>query len=345
MKRFWMLLFVLCLMGSQARAADGYQIGVYYFPGWRSGLKAAPAMEPWQRIKAFKEREPLLGWYDDGSVDVMNQQLGWMHDYGLSYVVFDWYWGGGKVQLEHGLRAYFTAPNRSKVPFALMWSNHDAAPTSADDFKAMVRYWIDNYFRRPELFKIDGRPVVFIFDHQHLEGRARSFGMDVPGLIAAAQDLVKQAQLPPIFFVGGTFSSGKASASGYDATSAYNYPGLQRPSRNYGELTTDYRKVWEFQTARNDLPYIVPMTQGWDKRPWGGSKDPDHDRSGGDVAAFEAHLRAARALMDQMPSQTRRMGVICCWNEFGEGSYIEPTKVGGFGFLEKVRDVFGEAKK
>lgn len=332
-------LALILLIGSAGSHA--YEVGVYYFPGWRSGQQAAPAKEPWQRLKPFKEREPMLGWYDDGSVDVMNQQLGWMHDYGLSYVVFDWYWGGGKVHLEHGLKAYFKAPNRSKMPFALLWANHDAAPTSTDDFAAMVRYWIDNYLRRPESFKVDGRAVVFILDHQHLADRARRFGLDVGSLIAMAQDMVRKAKLPPIFFVSSTFNSPKASTFGYDAMSSYNYHGLHRPSRSYGELTADYRKVWEFQAGRHGVPYIVPMTQGWDRRPWGGSKDPEHDNSGGDLPTFEAHLRAARAFMDKNPEQTRRLGVICCWNEFGEGSYIEPTKEAGFGYLEKVRDVFG----
>ncbi|MDR7334837.1 glycoside hydrolase family 99-like domain-containing protein [Roseateles asaccharophilus] len=334
----WITLAFTLMSGSAS--SQSYSIGVYYFPGWRTGQKAAPATEPWQRLKAFKEREPMLGWYDDGAVDVMNQQLGWMHDYGLTYVAFDWYWGGGKVHLEHGLRAYFAAANRSKVPFALLWANHDEAPTSAADFEAMVRYWIDNYFRRTEMFKVDGRPVVFILDHQHLNNRAKRFGTDAATLLGKAQEMAKAAKLPPIFFVGSTFNNPKASTLGYDATSTYNYHGLHRPSRSYAELTSDYRKIWQFQMGRHGVPYIVPMTQGWDRRPWGGSKDPEHDRSGGDLATFESHLRAARDFMDANPSQTRRLGVICCWNEFGEGSYIEPTKAGGFGYLEKVRDVF-----
>jgi len=338
MKAFFALLLAFLLSCS---AHAQYQVGVYYFPGWRDGQNGAPAQEPWQRLKAFKEREPMLGWYDDGAVEVMNRQLGWMHDYGLSYVAFDWYWGGGKPFLEHSLRAYFKAPNRSQVPFALLWANHDKAPASAADFAAMVQYWIDNYLRRPETFKVDGRPVVFILDHQNLGDRARGFGMDVAGLIAKAQDMVKAAGLPPIFFVGGPFNSPKASTFGYDATSTYNYHGIKRPSRSYAELTADYRKAWEFQAGRHGVPYIVPMTQGWDRRPWGGSKDPDHDLSGGDLDTFEAHLRSARDFMDSHVNETRRLGVICCWNEFGEGSYIEPTKVHGFGYLEKVKAVFG----
>lgn len=333
------------LIGLASTMVQAYQIGVYYFPGWRAGLKAAPAMEPWQRIKAFKQREPMLGWYDDGAANVMDQQLAWMHDYGLSYVVFDWYWGGGKPLLEHGLRAYFAAENRSRMPFALMWANHDEAPTSKEDFKAMVRFWIDNYFKRPETFKVDGRPVVFILDHQQLMDRAKRFGMDAAGLIATAQDMMRGEKLPPIFFVGSTFNSPKASTIGYAATSTYNYHGLNRPSRSYTELTSDYSKAWQFQTGRHGVPYIVPMTQGWDRTPWGGSKDPEHDRSGGDLRDFEAHLRAARDFIDGHEAQTRGMGVICCWNEYGEGSYIEPTKEAGFGYLEIVKAVFGPASR
>ena len=345
MKRIALLVFLVAGLLSNARAQADYQIGVYYFPGWRAGLKAAPSLVPWEAIKPFKEREPMLGWYDDGDVETVNTQLGWMRSHGLSYVVFDWYWGGGRVHLEQALQAYFSAANRSQMPFALLWSNHDAAPTSAGDFSAMVRYWIDNYFKRPEMFKIDGKPVVFIFDHQHLQERARQFGSDVPSLLNTAQELVRAAGLPPIYFVGSTFNNPKAASLGYSATSAYNYQGLDKPSRSYSQLVTDYAKAWEFQTGRHGVPYIVPMTQGWDRRPWGGSKDPEHDLSGGVPETFEQHLRAAKALMDRQPQQTLRMGVICCWNEFGEGSYIEPTKAAGFTYLERIKAVFGAGKR
>jgi Glycosyltransferase WbsX len=337
------VLLSALLLTACAHAESPYKVGVYYFPGWRSGMKAAPSMEPWEAIRKTPAREPLLGWYDDGSTETVNTQLGWMHDYGLTYVVFDWYWGGGKVLLDQSLQAYFKAANRSKVPFALLWANHDAAPTSREDFAAMVRYWIENYFKRPETFKVDGRPVVFVFDHGQLQAKASAFGSDVPTLIALSQTMMREAGLPPIFFVGSTFNKPKAVTFGYDATSTYNYQGIQKPSHSYAELTADYATAWQFQTGRHDVPYIVPMTQGWDRTPWGGSKDRQHDQSGGDIDRFDQHLRAARSFMDKNPEGTLRMGVICCWNEFGEGSYIEPTKSTGFSYLEKVKATFGPA--
>ncbi|MFX9077399.1 glycoside hydrolase family 99-like domain-containing protein, partial [Acinetobacter baumannii] len=75
------------------------------------------------------------------------------------------------------------------------------------------------------------------------------------------------------------------------------------------------------------------MTSGWDKRPWGGSSDSDHDNSMGTADQFEQHLIAAKKRMDQFPAQTLKTGIICCWNEFGEGSFIEPTQQNGFDFL------------
>jgi hypothetical protein len=85
------------------------------------------------------------------------------------------------------------------------------------------------------------------------------------------------------------------------------------------------------------------MTSGWDKRPWGGTlNDPGRDLAFSTPDSFEAHLRSAKEVMDRNPEKTMRTGVICCWNEFGEGSYIEPTKKYGTQYLERVKKVFSQ---
>ena len=45
--------------------------------------------------------------------------------------------------------------------------------------------------------------------------------------------------------------------------------------------------------------------------------------------------------VNPVPEKTMRTVVICCWNEYGEGNYIEPTKKYQFQFLEKVKKTFG----
>ena len=67
----------------------------------------------------------------------------------------------------------------------------------------------------------------------------------------------------------------------------------------------------------------------------GSSKDSEHDNSVSTPESFEAHLRTARDVMDTHPVKTLKMGVICCWNEFGEGSYIEPQRNGSSAIWRK----------
>ena len=142
------------------------------------------------------------------------------------------------------------------------------------------------------------------------------------------------------------------AGSGYDAMSAYNYHGPatlsyasgRRESHSYDELDAGYRDQWQWMEAHGSLPFVVPMTAGWDHRPWGSSVDPMHDESRSTASEFGVHLRAARAFMEAHAHQTQRTGVICCWNEYGEGAFIEPTRDQGFSYLEQVREVFGVAR-
>lgn len=55
--------------------------------------------------------------------------------------------------------------------------------------------------------------------------------------------------------------------------------------------------------------------------------------------AFEGRLRAVKALADTLP-ESRRVITINCWNEWTEGSYLEPDTRNGLAYLEAVRRVF-----
>lgn len=332
--------------GTARPSGSAYKIGTFYFPGWKDNQVGAPAKFPWTRIKSYPEREPLLGWYDDGSVAVMEQQLKWMRTYGIDYVVFDWFWNGKGTELDHSIKAYLKTDTKKDVPFALLWSNHMSVPRTKLEFTSMVDYWISQYFNKPEFMKIDGKPVIFIFAHSSFVNQAKQFGETVPSLLAQAEARAKAAGYKGIYFVGGTHVDSSllktAATSGYSALSAYNYHGRSDDvSTSFEELDSAYQHVWNWILKESSIPYILPMTQGWDKRPWGGSPNPMHDMSGGVLSDFERHLAEARRLMDANPSKTMKTGVICCWNEFGEGSYIEPTKKEAFDYLEKVQKVFG----
>lgn len=341
---------------SALSVGPGPSVGVFYFPGWRAGALGGPHPRPWEPIQRYPEREPLLGWYDEGSDHVMARHLDWMAQHGIRYIVFDAYWLAREHQkplLDHALQAYLRAADKRGIQFALMWANERRDPERAQDFYAMMRHWVDRYLTHPSYLRIHGRPAVFVMLAEPLDKRARALGMTSGSLWDRAQAMARSAGLPGLFVVGGIWplapmTLGQGKEAGYSAYFAYNLhsgpgnriAGEARASRSYAELDRAYRDTWQWFMRQADLPYIPPSTAGWDRRPWGGSDDPLHDRSVPTAAQFNAHLQAVRALIQAEPARTLGTTLLCCWNEFGEGSYVEPTRGRGLSFLQAVRDTF-----
>jgi hypothetical protein len=338
-----------------ASASPGYkhkiQLGVYYFPGWRDRTPGAPFDYPWDPIKKFPDREPQLGWYQEGDSDVMAAHLDTMARNGLSYISFDWYWGAdNRVYLGHALQTYLSLKDKRGLQFSLLWANHDEAPVSMSNFDRMVDYWVRHYFTSPSYLKVEGKPLVTVFSAEQLTRQASKMGATPAQLLDRANKRAQEEGLPGIYFVaGGTsdepgFKSFSLRDSGYNAVSAYNlhwWPGKPHPAHSYDELDNAYRSHWARYRSIGQLPVVVPMSSGWDKRPWGGSDDPLHDQLIGTPEEFESHVRAG--VQEVIKGGPPYIGVICCWNEFGEGSYVEPTRKLGDAIINKVGKVLKES--
>lgn len=346
---------LLCL---QVVHADDSKIGVFYFSGWKANQVGNAYAAPWEPIKPYPERKPLLGWYAEDDPGVMSAQLKWMRNSGIDFVVFDMLWGAdSRPYLAHGVNAYLTAEDRHGVEFSVLWANHTTYVFSLAQFEDLFRFWAERYFFRRDYLKVDGKPVVFLFSADTFRKNAENIGMTSESLTAHANKIARDAGLPGVHFVGGIGGNhgngfDYSGASGFAGFSAYNFhgpatysyaPGRQ-VSHSYAELDAGYQDHWNWMLRNASGLYIVPMTSGWDKRPWRGSSDPGHDDSQSTPEGFERHLMAAKWVIEGNRERTRGMGVICCWNEFGEGSYIEPTTMDGFAYLEKIKNVFGNSQ-
>lgn len=339
---------------SSAAASNAYSLGVYYFPGWTAN---APGLEfkrnPWEPIKKFPEREPLLGWYSDSDDKVVARQIKWMKDYGLRFVVFDSYWKDASPFLDHTLKVFKRVKKAGQIEYALLWANHFHFEGGIDGFDKLIRYWVSEHFKDPDYLKIDGKPVLFVFSLEEFSEMAKQMKVEPATLVRKIDRVAKDSGLPGIYLVGAApglahWVRGVAPNAGFSSLSAYNYhvgykgepDTATSHASSFNSLRRAYRTNWNWILENSSLDYIVPISSGWDDRPWGG-KYPESEQPRADLQAFEEHLMEAKALMDAYPVKTRRMGVICCWNEYGEGSYIEPTKKDGFGQLEKIKRVFG----
>lgn len=99
------------------------------------------------------------------------------------------------------------------------------------------------------------------------------------------------------------------------------------------------------------MPYHLNISMGWDSSPRCGNVTPGEwlrrrDYPFGAVIVdntpylFKKYLAEAKAWTLAKP-ESERIVVINSWNEWGEGSYLEPDTENGMGYLEAVRDVFG----
>lgn len=350
-----LLLPLFMTLNSPVSQAEEIKVGVYYYPGWKDNQIGGAYPLPWEKIKPYPEREPLLGWYKEGDVSVAEQQIQWMKKYGIDYVVFDSYFTNtGGAQLEHALDAFLKAPSNNKLDFAILWANHSGkVPSSNYSFGRIVKGWIANYFQKENYLKINGMPVVFVFSSEGLESTASSFSSSSAELFEHAQQLAISAGYKGIYFVGGAWPGKSvlslAQQDAYSAYSAYNYHSgvsagkVVAYSHSYSELIAGYLFSWKWFGKYVNKPYIIPVTSGWDKRAWGGTKgDPLHDNSFSSPAEFESHLQDAKNIIDKGGENVMKNVLICCWNEFGEGSYIEPTKQYHMQYLEAINRVFNQ---
>jgi hypothetical protein len=332
------------------------EVGTFYFPGWNSAttywndIKGLPGSR--SPGKSWPDREPLLGFYPEEQQWVTEKHIDWASSYGIDFFVYDWYWNGSSTYLDHAIKGHINSKNKQKMKLALLWANHSANPTSVADFTAMVEYWIQSYFKDPQYYRIDNKPVVFVFSPQQLRDSAANFGKSSLDLLTLARNIAKTKGLPGIYFVG---SSAASSAwindylpnNGYDAISAYNYhnkaftgqyTGKEPLATDYSQLTDGYKSQWQWILQNSTLPYFVPISAGWDKRPWG--SNTTHDSCNSTPVSFKAMLTEAKKALDAYPEKSKGICLIYSWNEFGEGGYIEPTKKWKFQYLQAIKDVF-----
>ena len=318
-----------------------YEIGALYYPGWERA-------DAWKRVwQTCPERRPHLGWYDETNPEVVDWQIKWMAENGISVLYVDWYWTRGYRHHEHWIQAFQRAKWRKYLKWAIMWANHTPKGTHSEaDQRAVTKYWIDHYFNTPEYLTRDGKPVVWIWQSQNLD---RDCG---PGgcrrLLEISRQMAVAAGFKGIHFIAMKWPEDVCEAGaikpyrdqGFDEVGLYHFlahGGRAANDRRYAyTLVADANPTnWREQQAADVMPFLPNLSTGWDDRPWNDSREV----YGKNATDFRRICAAAKAFADE--TGVKRL-CLAPLNEWGEGSYAEPNAEHGFGFYEAVRDTFCE---
>ena len=317
-------------------------IAAYYFPGWDTIAK-------WRPIHLTTPiRKPVLGYYDESNPEVVDWQIKWAVENGISIFLVDWYWVDGSRHLEHWFDAYRQARYRDHLEVAIMWANHNPPGThSYEDWVRVTEHWIEHYFSLDTYYHIDGMPAVFIWDPRGIRNDLGSSAA-VRAAFGESQRLAQEAGYAGIYYAAlfGHESSDLVAmleAEGYSGTTTYHEwgdvtgPQTQFRRADFEDVVQTAPKHWLEKLQRSmPLEYFPVATTGWDSRPWHGAQSLVI--AGRTPERFERLLRKVRTFCTD---HQRELLVIGPMNEWGEGSYIEPATEYGFEMYEAIRDVFG----
>ena len=215
-------LALLSLVNQQLVRANRYDVAAFVYPAYcTDDPRLRPfwpmGMGEWETVLTMQQRfpghpwnrRPLWGYVNEADPAVMEMEIEQASDHGVNVFIFDWYWFDGRPFMETTLRnGFLKARNRDRMKFYLMWANHDVlnlwdtrlagieenniiwqGKVDRDEFERICRRNIDMYFKLPEYYKIDGKPVFMIYDvHNLIEG--------LGGVVQMVQARSEEGRLP-----------------------------------------------------------------------------------------------------------------------------------------------------
>ena len=323
---------------------------------------------------------PLWGYVDESDPAVMVKKLDAAADHGIDAFIFDWYYYDDGPFLNLCLdKGYLKAPNNGRVKFALMWANHDWVdlfPTknvakrpvmypgkvTPETFGKICDHVIKDYFVHPSYWRIEDKPYFSFYDLSALMGNFGSLEATRAALDAFREKAVA-AGLPGLHLNavvwGRAILPGESQpidpgklvkALGFDSVTSYvwvHHVQLPEQQTDYDSVRDKYLAYWDTAEKTFEVPYFPNVSMGWDPSPRCEQSEPfgnfgypfTNTISGNTPERFRKALEITKERLSQRIDGPKIFN-INCWNEWTEGSYLEPDTINGMKYLEAVRDVF-----
>jgi hypothetical protein len=351
-----------------------------YHPDPRNEARYGKGWDEWALVRAATPRFPghqqpkipAWGYKDESDPKVMAKKIAAAADHGITAWIFDWYWYENTPYLEKCLNdGFLKAPNRQRVKFALMWANHNwvdifpakagvrpkqlyAGAVSRKVFDQLTDHVVRDYFLQPNYWRIDGKPYFSLYETD-------TFIKGLGGLQQAREAVdefrakVRKAGLPGLHLNavgwGSQVNPERIKVLGIDSVTSYcwaHHLGIaQCPATPYPAYARQSAERWGELKKQWPVPYYPNVSMGWDPSPRTTQSDPLKNQGypytnvlvGNTPEEFKKSLQQVKAFLDADPKGPRII-TVNAWNEWTEGSYLEPDTVNGLEYLEAIRAVF-----
>jgi hypothetical protein len=277
-------------------------------------------------------------------------------------------------------KGFFGAKNNDRMKFGVMWANHDwvdiqpakrmVEPTlqfpgaiTPETWERMTTFLVETYFSHPSYWMIEGKPYFSVYDLTLLLAsfgsveatraaldafRAKCVDAGLPGLHLNA--VVWGRAILPVEKTPAD-PAAVVEALGFDSVNSYvwiHHVALDTfPETDYNTVLEKYLAFAGPHNEAMPAPYFPNITMGWDSSPRTVQSDvftpwvyPFMATMGNNTPAnFEGACRAVRAWLEARPELPQIVSVNC-WNEWTEGSYLEPDEKHGMAYLEALKRAF-----
>ena len=265
-----------------------------------------------------------------------------------------------------------------------MWANHDwyhihparttrqhpllhPGRVSAETFRTLTDHVIQTYMTRSNYWRVKGGAYFSIYELMTLVDGLGG----VEKTRAALDDFRKRAEAAGVgplhlnaVVWGVQILPGEQTikkpeellpALGIDSVTSYCWihhvcPNTF-PKADYKSWMDASTAKWPLFEKQWPVPYFPNVSMGWDPSPRTDQQSPYENIgypytviiTGNTPELFRQALESARTFLRDRPPEERIL-TINAWNEWTEGSYLEPDTRHGMAYLEAVRAVFGSGK-
>jgi len=327
--------------------ADDYYIGINICNLWRNGYHWG-----WDNISPYDENKPYLGWYDEGLPEVADWEIKYFAEHGIDFQLVCWYHSAeNPMKTFYGstpqavFNGFMNAEYSDKYgKFALLWeASNGQRPKNLDDFKTrFCDFWFEYFFSDPRYMVIDNKLVMSIFGATELTS---SFG-NAQGVKEAFEYLDERVRTElgydGIIIMACASSSDSNTLTnlanmGIDAVHAYNWG-------NSGYLaTTNQTNIANQQRNGQNIIHNVPtISTGFNNIAWAYTRHPQLTTDNMEQVLLWVRDKALGKyeLKGNGDDWKKNFIMLSTWNEYGEGTYMMPSGLNGFGYLDTVRKVF-----
>ena len=365
-----------------------YDVAAYVWPSYtgdepRTRIFWPKGIGEWQTVQDAQPkfeghrwpRYPAWGYVNEADPAVMEMEINQAVRHGVNVFIYDWYWYDRRPFLENCLNdGFLKAKNNTDMRFYLMWANHNVnhlwdkrlagtepgktviwqGTVDRQDFEVMARRMVEKYFSVPNYYKIDGKPVLMIYDVENL---VKGFGSiaDTCDALQWMRRLVEENGHPGLHlqlcirgdrdpkpeFVGQSCTYAElTNLLGADSVTNYQTGQLTSYSGEYLDQLHREEACWKKIDEQYTVPYFPHISCGWDNNPRHQMLKPSII-VGNTPENLEKALLTAREYVDNHDLPVPLI-TVNSWNEWTEGSYLQPDDIYGYGYLEAVKRVFAK---